>query len=124
MIIAMYLFVTNTFIPQLGAHANAMIQPVMTIVIMLAGIVMLFGAVGFRISNTLGSTIIGGIFRAVGFIFQTIIRSIGWILRHAFGLVPQIYAGSRRTFTQIGMAPLLANILSAVLSLLVFAIII
>lgn len=124
MIIAMYLFVTSTLICQLGAYANALIQPVMTIVIMLAGIVMLFSAVGFRISNNLGSTIIGGIFRAIGFIFQTIIRSAGWILRYAFGLVPQIYAGSRRTFTQMGMAPLVANILSVVLSLLVLIIII
>lgn len=58
MLIALYFFIVNVVLPQIGAYAQALLEPVMVIVITLAGIVMLFGAVGMKISNNLGSTVV------------------------------------------------------------------
>lgn len=124
MIIAMYLFIINIVVPQLIAFANALYEPMITIVIMLAGIVMIFGAVGMTISANLGSTIMGGLFRAIGFIVVLLVTATSWILVHAFGLVPNVFTGSRRTFTQMGMNQILATVLASLLALLIIVIII
>lgn len=124
MLIALYMFIVNVVIPQFGAYAQALLQPVMVIVITLAGIVMLFGAVGMKISNNLGSTVVGGIFRAIGYICRTIIRAIGWIVRNIFRMIPRVFNGSRRTFGQMGMNALVSNLLAVVVIVIVLAIII
>ena len=124
MLIALYLFIMNVALPQIGAYAQALLEPVMVIVITLAGIVMLFGAVGMKISNNLGSTVVGGIFRAIGYICQTIIRAIGWIIRNIFRMIPRVFNGSRRTFNQIGINALVSNLLAIVVVVIVLAIII
>ncbi len=124
MLIALYLFIMNVALPQIGAYAQALIEPVMVIVITLAGIVMLFGAVGIKISNNLGSTVVGGIFRAIGYICRTIITAIGWIIRNIFRMIPRVFNGSRRTFNQIGINALVSNLLAIVVVVIVLAIII
>lgn len=124
MLIALYLFIMNVALPQIGAYAQALIEPVMVIVITLAGIVMLFGAVGMKISNNLGSTVVGGIFRAIGYICRTIITAIGWIIRNIFRMIPRVFNGSRRTFNQIGINALVSNLLAIVVVVIVLAIII
>ena len=124
MLIALYLAIVNVVIPQLGAYAQALLEPVMVIVITLAGIVMLFGAVEMRISNNLGSTVIGGIFRAIGYIGRTIIGATGWIVRNIFRMIPRVFNGSRRTFRQIGMNALVSNLLAVVVVVVVLVIII
>lgn len=62
MLIALYFFIVNVILLQIGAYAQALLEPVMIIVIILAGIVMLFGAVGMKISNNLGSTVVFSVF--------------------------------------------------------------
>lgn len=124
MLIVLYLFIMNVALPQIGAYAQALIEPVMVIVITLAGIVMLFGAVGIKISNNLGSTVVGGIFRAIGYICRTIITAIGWIIRNIFRMIPRVFNGSRRTFNQIGINALVSNLLAIVVVVIVLAIII
>lgn len=124
MLIAVYFFIVNVALPQLGAYANALLEPIMTIVITLAGIVMLFGAVGMRISNNLGSTIVGGIFRAIGYLGRILIEAIGWIIRNTFRMIPRVFNGSRRTFNQMGMSPVISNVLAVVAVIVVIAVII
>ena len=124
MLIAFYLFVVNVALPQLGSYADALLEPVMTIVITLAGIVMLFGAVGLKISNNLGSTIVGGIFRITGYLCHTIIKAIGCIIRYTFRLIPRVFTESRRAFSQMGLSTLLSNLLSVMVVTIVVAIII
>lgn len=124
MLIVLYLFIMNVALPQIGAYAQALIEPVMVIVITLAGIVILFGAVGMKISNNLGSTVVGGIFRAIGYICRTIITAIGWIIRNIFRMIPRVFNGSRRTFNQIGINALVSNLLAIVVVVIVLAIII
>ena len=123
MLIALYLVIKN-LLPALGSNLKALVEPLMLIVITLAGITMLFGAVGMKISNNLGSTIVGGIFRAIGYICQTIIRSIGWIIRSIFRMIPHVFTESRRTFDQLGINGWLSNILAIVFVIIVLAIII
>ena len=124
MLLSLYFFIMNVALPQVGAYAEALIEPVIVIAITLAGIVMIFGAVGIKISNNLGSTIMNGIFRGIGYLFQVLFRAIAWIVKSTFHLLPRVFAESRRIFSQFGISPVLSNILAVVVTMLVFAIII
>lgn len=124
MLIALYWFIKHVLFPDMEAFASEIFDPIMYIVITLAGIVMVFGAVGMRISSNLGSTIVGGIFRACGYVVRTIVRGTGWAVRHFFGMIPRLFTGSRKTFTDMGANPILANVLSIVIVILVVIVII
>lgn len=114
----------NVALPQIGAYAQALLEPIMVMVITLAGIVMLFGAVGMKISNNLGSTIVDGIFKAIAYICQTILRAIGWIIRNIFRIIPRVFYGSRRTFNQICNNALVSNLLAIIVVIIVLVVII
>ena len=124
MLLALYFFIVNVALPQIGAYAQALNQPTMIIIITLAGIVMMFGAVGMKISNNLGSTIVSGIFRGIGYVGRSIVRGIGWIVRSITRAIPRVFNGSRRTFVQWGLNQVLSNLLAIFVTLLVVAIII
>ena len=124
MLIALYSFIMNVALPQIGAYANALLEPMMAIFITLAGIVMLFGAVGIKISNNLGSTVMNGIFRGIGYLFQTLFKAISWIIRETLRLLPRVFRGSRQAFTQMGLTPLWSNLLAVLSTGVVLAIII
>lgn len=124
MLIALYLFFANVVVPQLGKIAQALLEPVMVIVIILAGIVMLFGAVGFKISNGLGSTVVGGIFQAIGYVFRKIFQAIGWVVRSVFKMIPRIFKESRTTLSQLGLKDWLSNVLAGLSVIALVAIII
>ena len=110
MLIVAFLFFIYFVLPQLGLYAEAAVEPVMTIIIALAGIVMLFGAVGFKISENLGSTVTNGLFRAIGALF----RALGWIIRFIFRLLPRVFTGSRRMFIRAGLNEIASTILAAI----------
>ena len=99
MLIALYFFFVNVAIPQIGVYAQALLDPIMLIVITLAGIVMIFGAVGMKISNNLGATAVGG-------------------------SIPSVFAGSSQTFNELGLNALLSNILATVVVIVLVAIVI
>lgn len=124
MLLALYYFIMNVAVPQVGTYAQALLEPVIVISITLAGIVMIFGAVGIKISNNLGSTIMNGIFRAIGYLFQLLFRAIAWIVRSTFRLLPRVFAENRRVFTQLGLNPVLSNALAVLVTAFVLAIII
>ncbi len=124
MLIALYLFIVNVALPQAGVYAQALLEPVMEIVIVLAGIVMLFGAVGITISHNLASTVVGGIFRAIGYIVRTSVRAIGWIVLSIFRMIPRVFIGSRRTFYRLGVNAFVSNLLAVIVLGIVLAIII
>lgn len=123
MLIALYIVCTHE-LPRLQIYGLELMDSIMPVVIMIAGIIMLFGAVGIRISNNLGSTIIGAFFRAIGYLCRTIIQAIGWIIRNTFRLLPRIHNESRRIFKQMGVKPHLEVLLSLVVDLVFIAIII
>ena len=124
MLILVYLFTVNVALPRLGSIAYGLVQPLMLIVITLAGIVMIFGAVGFKISNNLGSTIVNGIFRAIGYICRVLIQAIGWGLRHFFQLIPRVFTGARRSITQMGFRPWVGNVVGTIITVAFIVIVI
>ena len=124
MLIALYFFLVNVAMPQIGAYAQALLEPIMVIVITLAGIVMLFGAVGMKISNNLGSTVVSGIFRGIGYLCRTLFQALGWIIHNTFRMIPRVFNGSRRTFNQMGLNAVISNILAVVVVIAFVAIII
>lgn len=123
MLIALCFFIVNVLLPQIAAYAQAFVELVMVIVITMAGIIMLFGAVGMKISNNLGSTVVSGIFKAIGYTCRTIIKAIGWIARNIFKMIPLVFNESRRTFRQIGN-DLISNLLAVLVVIIFLAIII
>ena len=123
MFIALYLL-AKSVLPQIGAYARELINPIMVIIITLSGIIMLFGAVGMKISNNLGSTIVGGIFRAIGYIAKTIVRAFGWLIRNIITLIPRVFNGSKRIFNQMGLNSVVSNILAIIVTAIILAIII
>lgn len=120
MLIIMYLFTVNFFMPRLGQLGLSLIDPSMKIIITVTGMMLLMGAVGFKVSTNLGSTIMGGIFIAIGYLVRTLVNAIGWIVRSTFRMVPHVYYGSKRTFTQIGLTNAVANNLLSALTVLLF----
>ncbi len=124
MLIALYFFIVNVAVPQISAYAQALLEPIMVIVITLAGIVMLFGVVGMKISNNFGSTVVGGIFRGVGYLCRILLQALGWVIRNTFRMMPRVFNGSRRTFNQMGLNAVLSNILAVVVVIVFVAIII
>ena len=124
MLIALYFFITEVAVPQIGAYALALVKPTMIIIITLAGLTLMFSAVGLKISNNVGSTIVGGSFRGIGFLVQTLFQAIGWIVRNIFRMIPRVFNGSRRTFTQMGLNAVVSNILAIFVTVIILAIII
>ena len=124
MLITVYFFIVNVVIPQIGFYGQTLLEPVMVTVITLAGIVMLFGAVGFRISSNLGSTVVGGIFNAIGYIGSSLIHGIGWIIRSIFNAVPRVFNESRRLFSGYGLEPWISNALAVIVTILFLIIVI
>lgn len=124
MLIALYYFLMAVALPQLVAIASALLESVTILIITLAGIVMLFGAVGIKISNNLGSTIVTGIFRAIGYLVRTLVSAVGWLARNLLRLMPFIFHSSRRFLTRIGMNRMASNLVSAGVTALVVLLII
>lgn len=124
MLIALYFFFINVAIPNVQMYAMALIEPAMVLIITLAGIIMLFGAVGLKISNNLGATVMSGLFKACGYIIRTFIQAIGWIIRNAFHMTPRVYKESQKIYSQMGLNATISNILSLITAFAFIAIII
>ena len=98
MLLTLYYLLVNVAVPQMGAYTQALFEPIMLIVISLAGLVMIFGAVGMKISNNLGSTVVGGIFKGIGYFVRIIFKAIAWIFVNTFKMIPRVFNGTRKSF--------------------------
>ena len=96
-------------------YGPSVVKYAMVCGIMIAGIVMLFGAVGMRISSHLGSTIANGAFRAIGACFRTLARAIRWL----FGMIPRIFRGIRGWLASLGLAPQIATVIAVIVTALI-----
>ena len=117
-------FITIMAIPTIAVYANALFEPTLTIVVMLAGLIMLFGAVGIRISNNLGTTVVNGIFRAIGFVIVGIFRALGWIIRQIAALMPRVFRGTNNALRNVGLNPVASGVCSFFVTCFVIALII
>ena len=66
MLIAIYMFCVTVVIPKCLVYLAVLFESAMIWFIMGAGMLMLLSAVGVRISNNMGSTIVVGIIMAIG----------------------------------------------------------
>lgn len=91
-------------LPKLALACQGFIEPLMLIVIILIGMVILFGALGMHISNNLGSTIVGGLMRGAGrlrsFIGRQLVTFVTWLFTR---LVPNIYRWAYRFYNDGGV---------------------
>ncbi len=124
MLVLLYLAITGIVVPQVGAILMGAFEPVMIIFIIIAGLVLTFSAVGVRISNNLGSTVVGGLMRGLGYICRSIIQGIGWLFRQIALFLPRIYRGSGDAFIRAGMGQTVSRILGVVAATLALVIII
>ena len=124
MLIALYIVIVNHLIPTGLAYFNFLVKPTMLIVITMAGLVIIFGAVGFRGSQNLGSTIVEGIFRAIGFVVSHLFWAVGWIVTRTFMLLPRVYNWTHQSLIDAGANKIVSFILSGLAAILVFVIVI
>ena len=124
MLIAIYMFCVTVVIPKCLVYLAVLFESAMIWFIMGAGMLMLLSAVGVRISNNMGSTIVVGIIMAIGFIVRTLVQALGWILRNMIIAMPRVFHSSRRAFLRSGMNGILANILATVAMIAFAAVII
>lgn len=124
MLITLCIFIMNVALPQLGAYAQALIEPMMMIIIGLAGIVMLFGAVGMKISTNLGSTVVGGVFMGIGYVVRMLFQAISWIVQTSIRMTPRVFNGSRSFCYQLGLNEVLSNVFATMAAIAFIAIII
>ena len=96
MIIGMYMLIVRYAIPVAEKCMNSFFAAIGPIILVLAGIVLIFGAVGFSIAKNLGSTIVGGIFRAAAYLIRQVARGVAWLLINFVKLVPMVFVGTRR----------------------------
>jgi len=122
MLIAFYNFIMNVVIPQILAIAESAINAFMPVVIILGGFVILFSCVGVRISSNLGSTIMQAIFKAIGYIIATTVQAIGWLLRTIFNFIPRVFRWSRNMAQQVGINPVVSNLLAGFVTLVFIAV--
>ena len=104
----MLLYMWYVVLPFIGAMFSGVLDEVMGIAITIFGIVLIFGAVGVRISANLGSTIVNGVFRGVGMVATGLGRAIYRIAR----TIPRVYTYTRHQTTLMGMSPLGGNLIS------------
>lgn len=117
MIFTLYSLIVNFVFPRLQNFASEMFEPVMITLIIVAGIVMLLGAVGMRVSANLGATIVVIFANAIGYIIRTFIQAMGWVIRTTVSMTPRVFNASRNFFIARGLNPTLSNILAFMVSM-------
>lgn len=122
-------FVMNFAIPRMYAFAMASLESVLFIIIWGIGILALLSAVGLKFnqnSNRNRPSITGVLLSGFRFICVTFIQAIGWIIRTTIlVIIPRVFIESRRVFTQdVGLKPIVSNLLAILVTVIVVIIII
>ena len=105
--------ITEFFLPRLGEMAWAMLTPIMV-----------FGAVGMKISTNLGSTIVSAIFGAVAFIGISFVKFLSWLVQRLTTVAVVTFEKSQRKFLTMGLNSIVSTLLAFLTSTLVLVVII
>ncbi len=124
MLIAIWMLLTKSVLPEMGTVLSVLIDDAMPIVIMCVGIVILVSVVGIRANFSFLGTVCNAIIGAIGYLGRTLITAIGWCLRHLIVFIPVFFSGTRNSFIRRGMSEWLADLLSVVATVLLIAVII
>lgn len=124
MLIALYFFIVNVVVLRIGVILKELGEPIMICVIMLVGIILMFGAVGLPISHNLGATITTRIFKSIGFIVKKLFNAIIWIIQSIPKLLSKVFKTSKQSFISMGLKVWICNLISTIITILTLAIII
>lgn len=124
MLIALYFLIMNHLIPMGIAYFNSLVEPTMLIVITLAGLTIIFGAAGYRISQNLGSTIVSGIFRFIGYIGTQLFHAIAWIVTNTFMILPRVFRGVRNPLVEAGANGIVSTLFAGFVAIVAFVVVI
>lgn len=125
MIIALYNFFMYSFLPTAGVYLRATINGLGPIIIVLVGMMILLSAVGIRVSANLGSTIVSGLFKGIGFFFKKLIGAIAIIALGIVHFIPKVFYGTRAFISRnFGLKPVASNLFALLVVILVIGVII
>lgn len=113
MLIALYYLVTNA-LPKLVEYVAVLVELIIVLAIMLSGINMMLRAVGIRMPRNSGYArrIFRTIFKGMDYLWRKLSKWIRLVIHYIFNR-------SRSTFIKIGVHPILANVLSSVISIII-----
>lgn len=124
MIIAICSTLKNLVIPRIGIDLSGLFAPMMVFIIIIGGLLIALGAVGVHISGNIGSTLLAGIMRAIGYTCNLIIQGIKWIIVQIYKACPKVFKASRKVIEQVIHNRIVSNILAAIVTILFVAVII
>ena len=124
MMIIVYLVCTNIVFPSIEKYASSVLGMMGPFLIAGAGIVLLFGALGFRISQNLGATIVGSLFRAAAYLVQQAARGVVWLVVRVARLIPMVFVGTRRALAKRVANSIICNCIAVLTTVLFIAVVI
>lgn len=122
--IIMFLEILKGAIPTAGVYVREIVYASMPIVILLVGMMILLSTVGLKVSNNLGSTMVGGVFKGIGYITKGLIKIVKIIFLWIIGFIPSIFRKTRVFCTGQGIDTVCSNIIAFMVATIVLLIII
>ena len=108
----------NYVMPTLAVIGAESFKLIMTVVITIAGLILIFASVGVHIHHGLGSTVVDGIFRGIGWVVRQIVRFFVWLFTSIYNLLKKectsIYNGLKGKGWNSFLAGLLAGVVTLV----------
>jgi hypothetical protein len=104
--------------PTLAVLGAESFKLIMIVVITIAGLILIFASVCVHIHHGLGSTVVDGIFRGIGWVVRQIVRSFVWLFTSIYNLLKKectsIYNGLKGKGWNSFLAGLLAGVVTLV----------
>ena len=104
MLIAIWWCFSTIILPTIAKYLGDIMAPIMSAVIVLFGIILLFGAVGVKISENLGSTVVKGIGNGIGYIGKQFFKAIAWGVKGVVRLLPNVYRRTNKALLSSGVS--------------------
>ena len=124
MVIVMYMLIVRYAIPVAEKCMNTFFTAIGPVIIVLAGIVMVFGAVGFSIAKNLGSTIVGSVFRGAAYLIRQVARGVALLIINVVKLVPMVFVGTRRAMMKRTKKPIVSTGVAVLATIATIAVVI
>ena len=124
MLIMMYCLMAKYALPIAGKCISDFIEMFGPMLVVLAGIIMIFGAVGFSITQNLGATIVGGCFKAVAYFGKQILKGAAWVLASLARLVPMVFVSTKRAMSRRSKKTVICNLIAGLVTIAFIAVVI
>lgn len=124
MVMILWQLLTDVVFVEMGNLALSGIYALMPCLVMLVGLMILLSAVGMKVSNNLGSTIMRGIFSAIAFVVRGILKIIPVLAVMVINVLKNAFARTKQFCKKRGMTEIKCNIIATIVLIIVIAIII